>query len=103
MAWLSNGIARRKAAQVLGASCSSKRAWNVRSPAWTMSWLIQDTRDALTEGFDKKIGLQRKLPEARNIPAGRQNSKAFDACGERIKRVWRFGKSRAYSSDLFLS
>ena len=38
---LSNGIALRKAAQVFGASCSSKRAWNVKSPAWMISWLIQ--------------------------------------------------------------
>jgi hypothetical protein len=44
----------RKAAQVLGANCSSKRAWNVKSPAWTMSWLIQDARDVF-EGCYEEI------------------------------------------------
>jgi hypothetical protein len=41
MSWLSNGVALRKAAQVLGANCCSKRAWKVKSPARTMGWLIQ--------------------------------------------------------------
>jgi hypothetical protein len=50
----------------LGANCSSKRAWNVKSPAWTMSWLIQDTRDVF-EGCYEEIDCGPV--EARNIPA----------------------------------
>src|SRR3954451_10351967 len=45
MTWLSNGIALRKAAQVLGASSSSRRAWKMKSPAWMINWLIDWSRD----------------------------------------------------------
>jgi hypothetical protein len=40
MIWLTKGIAFLNAAQVLGASASSKRASNVKSPAWIFNWLI---------------------------------------------------------------
>src|SRR5260370_24000021 len=103
MAWLSNGIALRKAAQVFGASCSSKRAWNVKSPAWTMSWSIQDTRDALRRDLTKKQVCSGNYQKQGTFQPAGKILKAFDARGERIKRVRRFGKSRAYSSGLFLS
>src|SRR4051794_35501712 len=65
MAWLSNGITLRNAAQVFGASCSSKRAGKAKSPAWTMSWLIHDTHDAERRERVGENRLQPKIAEAR--------------------------------------
>src|SRR6476620_4627302 len=58
MAWLSNGIALREAAQVFGASRSSKRAWNAKSPARTISWLIRDTRDCEGEFWRNRFAAE---------------------------------------------
>src|ERR1700719_4934617 len=71
MALLSNGIARRKAATVLGANCSSKRAWNVKSPARTINWLIDDTWDGRVRISLEGIEGCHKLLIAGNIPANR--------------------------------
>jgi hypothetical protein len=48
---------------------SSKRAWNLNSPAWTISWLIKIfSLGALGRG--EQHPLQPKPAEARTIPAG---------------------------------
>src|SRR5947209_7110811 len=76
MAWLSNGMALRNAAQVFGASFSSKRALKLNSPTWTTSWLI-----------DHPV-LPRKVRQtawkARNIP---QNSAIRYRSGG-LPRLW---------------
>src|SRR5580698_5039003 len=71
MAWLSNGIALRNAAQVFGASCSSKRAWNVKSPAWTISWLIYLSNLAVGGGAATEFN-QSSQQEAKNVPICRR-------------------------------
>src|SRR3984957_20525950 len=69
MAWLSNGIALRNAAQVFGASCSSKRAWNVKSPAWTISWLIYLSNLAVGGSGDPiQPELATRSKERSNLP-----------------------------------
>src|SRR5580700_1860685 len=82
MALLSNGIARRKAATVLGANCSSKRAWNVKSPARTINWLIRDTRDARGRISLKGLDGCHKLLTARNNPANCLILRLFAALGK---------------------
>src|SRR5229473_3036069 len=103
MAWLSNGITLRKAAQVLGPSSSSKRAGNVKSPAWTMSWLIQNSRDCV---WTKLIA--GKHPAARTVPADRQSLGPFATPGKgrSVRRYHVFvalEKLEAYSPGRFLS
>src|SRR5216683_1220818 len=82
MAWLSNGIALRKAAQVLGASSSSKRAGNVKSPAWTMSWLMQNSRDGLARRVLAKQ-IAAEAPGSKEHSSRRTNSRAFSNARQR--------------------
>src|SRR5260370_35383575 len=95
MTWLSSGIALRKAAQVLGASSSSKRAWNVKSPAWTMSWLMQNSRDGVTRRvLTKQIAAE--APGSKEQSSRRTNSRAF--CNARQRPIRSRQPARAFLS-----
>src|SRR6266702_3036822 len=64
-------MALRNAATVFGASCSSKRAWNVKSPARTTNWLIGLFSRWLQKRF-RDTHCSRIVQEARTIPAQRE-------------------------------